>query len=76
MKAIIKTAIFALTLVAGASAGHAETVWHFPYKGVPYATHVEPTWPVAHKEASAQRTRHYLLTAKRSHASKSVAGAR
>ena len=33
MKTIIKTAIVALTLTAGATAGQAETVWHFPHKG-------------------------------------------
>lgn len=42
MKTIIKTAIVALTLAAGATAGQAETVWHFPYKGAPYATQTAP----------------------------------
>lgn len=38
MKTIIKTTLTALALAAGASAGQAETVWHYPYKGAPYAT--------------------------------------
>lgn len=42
MKTIIKTAIVALTLTAGATAGQAETLWHFPYKGAPYATQTAP----------------------------------
>lgn len=52
MNTIIKTAIAALTLVAGASASQAEpqTVWHFPYKGAPYVTRVEP----AHTAAPVQ----------------------
>ncbi len=42
MKTIIKTAIVALTLAAGATAGQAETVWQFPYKGTPFATQTAP----------------------------------
>ncbi len=57
MKTIIKTAIFALTLVAGAGAGQAQPgfpKWHFPYKGAPYATQAEP----AQQAAAAQVLRH------------------
>jgi hypothetical protein len=42
MKTFIKTTLAAFALVAGASAGQAETVWHFPYKGTPYATQTAP----------------------------------
>lgn len=50
MKTIIKTAIFALTLVAGAGASQAQSgypYWNFPYKGAPYATQAEPIQLVA-----------------------------
>lgn len=54
MKTIIKTVIVALTLAAGATAGQAETVWHFPYKGAPYATQNAP----AAKAAPVKIVRH------------------
>lgn len=49
MKTIVKTAIVALTLIAGASASQAQPqlVMHFPFKGMPYGTWVES----AHKAA-------------------------
>jgi len=55
MKTIIKTTLAALALVVGASAGQAqpETVWHYPYKGQPYATQSAPTY----KAASVQTAR-------------------
>lgn len=46
MKTIIKTTLAGLALVVGASASQAQPgvpVWHFPYKGAPYATQVEPS---------------------------------
>lgn len=67
MKTIIKAAIAAITVAAGASAGQAGTVWHFPYKGAPYATQTEPTRNVAANEAKANRTLHYVKIAKKSH---------
>lgn len=44
MKTIVTAAILAMGL-AGTIGGQAqaETVWHFPYKGVPYATETAPT---------------------------------
>lgn len=61
MKTIIKTTIAALTLVASASVGQAqaETVWHYPYKGQPYATQSAPVY----KAASV----HVVRTAKHQH---------
>jgi len=56
MKTIINSAILALAVVGGASVGQAqaETVWHFPYKGAPYATQSAPV-----QQASPVRvTRH------------------
>ena len=49
MKTIIKTAIVAFAVVAGAGAGQAQaqTVWQFPYKGAPYATQVDPAQKAA-----------------------------
>jgi hypothetical protein len=41
MKTIIKAAIAAFSLAAGASASQADVVWHFPYKGAPYTTRTE-----------------------------------
>lgn len=41
MKTIIKSAIAAIALAAGASASQAEVVWHFPYKAAPYTTKSE-----------------------------------
>lgn len=45
MKSITKTALIAVALIAGsiASQAQAKTVWHFPYKGAPYATQTAPT---------------------------------
>lgn len=59
MKTIIKTAIVALTLIAGASASQAkpELVWHFPYKGMPYGTWVEPAKKAAPVQ-TARRAKH------------------
>ncbi len=54
MKTIIKTTLAAFALVAGASAGQAEAVWHFPYKGAPFATQTEP----AAKAAPVKIVRH------------------
>lgn len=45
MKTIIKTTLAALALVVGASASQAQPgvpMWHFPYKGAPYATQAQP----------------------------------
>ena len=57
MKTIIKTTLATLALVVGASASQAQPgypVWHFPYKGAPYATQAEPV-----KQAAAfQVVRH------------------
>lgn len=49
MKTIISSAILAFAVVAGASVGQAqaETVWHFPYKGQPYATQSAPVQQAA-----------------------------
>lgn len=50
MKTIIKTTLATLALVVGASASQAQPgvpVWHFPYKGAPYATQAEPIQQVA-----------------------------
>ncbi|MBX9684795.1 MAG: hypothetical protein K2X41_13510 [Hyphomicrobium sp.] len=57
MKTIIKTTLAALALVVGASASQAQPgvpVWHFPYKGAPYATQAEP----AVKAAPVKIVRH------------------
>ncbi len=45
MKTIVAAAILAIGVAAGTvgSRAQAETVWHFPYKGVPYATQTTPT---------------------------------
>ena len=78
MKAIIKTTLATLVLVVGASASQAQPgvpVWHFPYKGAPYATQAEPQRNVGVSETKAKRTLHYVKTAKKSHASKSLAAA-
>lgn len=55
MKTTIKSALVALALLAGASMGpaQAETAWHFPYKGAPYATQSGP----AQRLASVQSVR-------------------
>lgn len=45
MNTIIRSAITAVVLVAGYSAGQAQahTVWRYPYKGAPYAVpHTHP----------------------------------
>lgn len=50
MKTIIKSAIVALSLIAGTSASQAQpgTPWlHFPYKGAPYATQSAPVQQAA-----------------------------
>ena len=78
MKTIIKAAIAALVVTAGATASQAQPgypVWHFPYKGAPYATQAEPQRNVGVSETKAKRTLHYVKTAKKSHASKSLAAA-
>lgn len=56
MKTIVKTIIAAFALAVGASASQvqAETVWHRPYKGAPYATQSLP----AQQAAPTQVTRH------------------
>jgi hypothetical protein len=38
MKTIFTTALIATGLAAGVLAAQAETTWHYPYKGTPYAT--------------------------------------
>jgi hypothetical protein len=45
MKTIVTAAIVAIGLAAGTigSRAQAEIVWHFPYKGTPYATQTTPT---------------------------------
>lgn len=44
MKTIVTAAILAVGLVGLiGSRAEAETVWHFPYKGTPYATETAPT---------------------------------
>ena len=67
MKTIIKTTLAAFAVAIGASASQAATMWHFPYKGAPYATQTEPTRNVAANEAKAKRTLHYVKIAKKSH---------
>lgn len=42
MKSIINASVLAFALVAGTGQAQAEAVWHFPYKGAPYATQTEP----------------------------------
>ena len=53
MKTIVTAAIVAIGLAAGTfgSRAQAEIVWHYPYKGTPYATETTPTVHV-------RRTRH------------------
>ena len=75
MKTIIKTTLATLAVVVGASASQAETVWHTPFKGAPYATHTEPTRNVAVNEAKAKQTLHYVNVAKKAHASKALVAA-
>lgn len=45
MKTITTSAIAVIGLAAGAVGlpAQAETVWHYPYKGLPYATQSTPT---------------------------------
>jgi len=45
MKTILTAATLAVGLAAGAigSQAQAETVWHYPYKGTPYATETTPS---------------------------------
>ncbi len=45
MRTIIASTIFMLGVAASAigSRAQAEIVWHFPYKGAPYATQTTPT---------------------------------
>ncbi len=44
MKTIVTAAILAIGLAGSiGSRAEAETVWHFPYKGAPYATQTAPT---------------------------------
>lgn len=79
MKTIVKAAITALAFVAVTGPGQAkpgQPVWHFPYKGAPYATQAEPDRNVAANETKAKRTLHYMKIAKKPHASKSIATAR
>ena len=50
MKTIIKTTIAAFALISGVNASQAQPgypVWHFPYKGAPYATQSAPVQQVA-----------------------------
>jgi hypothetical protein len=57
MKTIIKTAIAAFALIAGANASQAQAgdvEWYYPYKGTPYA---KPSVP-AQQVAPAQTVRH------------------
>lgn len=54
MKTIMKTTLATLAFVVGASASQAATVWHFPYKGAPYATQSA----LAQQVAPAQTVRH------------------
>lgn len=44
MKTIINSSVLAFAALAGISASQAQadTVWHFPYKGAPYATQSAP----------------------------------
>ena len=71
MKTIIKTAIAALSLVAGASASQAEgqIVWHYPYKFKPYATRVEPAQQAAPVQVLRKATHaaSYVRTAGKMH---------
>lgn len=60
MKTIISTAMLAFALVAGAGQAQAETVWHHPYKGQPYATQSAPAYKAAPVQAArtAKHQRH------------------
>lgn len=69
MKTIIKTAIAALSLAAGASASQADVVWHFPYKGAPYATRTETATKAApvHTTQKANHSATMMLAKKHRH---------
>ncbi|MGQ0673154.1 MAG: hypothetical protein ACT4N2_09790 [Hyphomicrobium sp.] len=67
MKTIIKAAIAALSLAAGASASQAEIVWHFPYKGAPYATRTEPTQQVVPYRMLRNGKHVQMRTARKAH---------
>lgn len=58
MKTIIKSAIAAITVAAGAAttseAQPGQLVWHFPYKGAPYATQGERVKEAAPVEMARQ----------------------
>ena len=67
MKTTIITAILALGLAAGTFGGQAqadEIVWHFPYKGAPYATRVATPRNVV---SERRKTLHSLWCAKGDH---------
>lgn len=61
MKTIVVAAIMALGAAAGAvgSGAQAETVWHFPYKGVPYATQTTPAISLYRARHHARRCRYF-----------------
>lgn len=70
MKTIIKAAIAALVVTAGATASQAQPgpiVWHYPYKAAPYATQAEPQRNVSVSETKAKHTLHYVKIAKKPH---------
>ena len=65
MKSIIT--LVASALLTGTLASHAQanTVWHFPYKGAPYATNTDARPAVASApKASLKRMSHLLATKK------------
>lgn len=57
MKSITKAALVAIALIAGsiASQAQAETMWHFPYKGAPYATQTAPAHNAAFEHYKSPR---------------------
>lgn len=58
MKSVFNVLILTPALVAGASQAQAEAVWHFPYKGAPYATQSEAGQPPTVRQSRRHTARH------------------
>lgn len=65
MKTIISAAVLAVTMLAGATTGQAESVLVTPFKGAPYAIQVEAAPQVTTKQAAVKQTLRYVKIAKK-----------
>jgi hypothetical protein len=78
MKTIVATAVLAIGLAGSiGSRAEAETVWHFPYKGAPYATETAPTVREFQAERAYEPRKSYrLYRAPKAHAKSQLRKAR